>query len=207
MVIVVMMFITGGVSSVFAAGDTVHIGAVLDFVSFSAPFDVPAEEGVRLAVDELNAAGGIGGKYKIKLSVKDYRGEAGPAVTGTKELLADKVDVILGSGSAQASIVVGGFAAKEVVVSTLGTAYSLGEVDPEEFGSLSAMLANAPGWNPLVAFSLIIFTIFYAPCFVTVVCIAREAGSWKWGAFSMIFNTTIAFVLSVAVYQIGSIIL
>ena len=115
MVIVVMMFITGGVSSVFAAGDTVHIGAVLDFVSFSAPFDVPAEEGVRLAVDELNAAGGIGGKYKIKLSVKDYRGEAGPAIAGTKELLADKVDVILGSGSAQASVVVGGFAAKKNV--------------------------------------------------------------------------------------------
>lgn len=102
---------------------------------------------------------------------------------------------------------VGGFAAKEVVVSTLGTAYSLGEVDPEETGSLSDVLANDPGWSPLVAFSLIIFTIFYAPCFVTVVCIAREAGSWKWGAFSMVFNTMIAFILSIAVYQIGSIIL
>jgi len=102
---------------------------------------------------------------------------------------------------------VGGFAAKEVVVSTLGTAYSLGEVDPEEFGSLSDMLANVPGWKPLVAFSVIIFTIFYAPCFVTVVCIAREAGSWKWGAFSMVFNTVIAFILSITVYQIGSIIL
>ncbi|MBC2715191.1 MAG: ferrous iron transport protein B [Desulfobacteraceae bacterium] len=102
---------------------------------------------------------------------------------------------------------VGGFAAKEVVVSTLGTAYSLGEVDPEEIGSLSDVLANDPGWNPLVAFSLIIFTIFYAPCFVAVVCIAREAGSWKWGAFSMVFNTVIAFILSITVYQIGSIIL
>ncbi len=99
---------------------------------------------------------------------------------------------------------VGGFAAKEVVVSTLGTAYSLGEVDPEAFGSLSNVLANSPGWSPVAAFSLIIFTIFYAPCFVAVVCIAREAGSWKWGAFSMAFNTVIAFALSVAVYQIGS---
>ena len=57
---------------------------------------------------------------------------------------------------------VGGFAAKEVVVSTLGTAYSLGEVEPEETGGLASRLANAPGWSPLVAFSLIIFTIFYA---------------------------------------------
>jgi ferrous iron transport protein B len=102
---------------------------------------------------------------------------------------------------------VGGFAAKEVVVSTLGTAYSLGEVDPEETGSLSDVLANDPGWSPLVAFSLIIFTIFYAPCFVAVVCIAREAGSWKWGAFSIVFNTVLAFVLATAVYQIGSFIL
>ena len=57
---------------------------------------------------------------------------------------------------------VGGFAAKEVVVSTLGTAYSLGDVDPESFGSLSDVLAKSPGWNPVTAFSLIIFTIFYA---------------------------------------------
>jgi len=43
---------------------------------------------------------------------------------------------------------VGGFAAKEVVVSALGTAYSLGEVDPEETGSLSETLAKTPGWSP-----------------------------------------------------------
>lgn len=102
---------------------------------------------------------------------------------------------------------VGGFAAKEVVVSTLGTAYSLGEVDPEDTGSLSDRLKTADGWGPLTAFSLIIFTIFYAPCFVTVVCIAKEAGSWKWAAFSVVFNTTLAFGLSVVVYQVGSLIM
>ncbi len=101
---------------------------------------------------------------------------------------------------------VGGFAAKEVVVSTLGTAYSLGEVDPEQSGSLAEKLAATPGWTPLVAVSLIVFTIFYAPCFVSVVCIAREAGSWKWGAFSMIFNTALAFSLAVVVYQLGSVL-
>ncbi|WP_022668059.1 ferrous iron transport protein B [Desulfospira joergensenii] len=99
---------------------------------------------------------------------------------------------------------VGGFAAKEVVVSTLGTAYSLGEVDPEETSSLSQRLSNMEGWGPLTALSLIVFTIFYAPCFVTVVCIAREAGSWKWGAFSVVFNTVLAFGLSVLTYQVGS---
>jgi ferrous iron transport protein B len=99
---------------------------------------------------------------------------------------------------------VGGFAAKEIVVSTLGTAYSLGEVDPEDTSSLGDKLKTAPGWSPLVALCLILFTIFYAPCFVTVVAISREAGSWKWGAFSVTFNTTLAFTISLLVYQIGS---
>jgi len=102
---------------------------------------------------------------------------------------------------------VGGFAAKEVVVSTLGTAYSLGEVNPEETGSLSERLKSAEGWGPLTAFSLIIFTIFYAPCFVTVICIAKEAGSWKWAGFSVVFNTALAFGLSVLCYQVGSVIM
>jgi ferrous iron transport protein B len=99
---------------------------------------------------------------------------------------------------------VGGFAAKEVVVSTLGTAYSLGEVDPEESTSLAETLKRTEGWGPLLALSLILFTIFYAPCFVTVIAIVRESGSWKWGAFSMVFNTTLAFSVAALVYQIGS---
>jgi ferrous iron transport protein B len=99
---------------------------------------------------------------------------------------------------------VGGFAAKEVVVSTLGTAYSLGEVDPEESGPLSEKLAETPSWSPLAAMSLIVFIMFYAPCFASVVCISRESGSWKWGAFSMAFNTSLAFLMAVLVYQVGS---
>jgi ferrous iron transport protein B len=99
---------------------------------------------------------------------------------------------------------VGGFAAKEVIVSALGTAYSLGSVDTEESQSLAETLAKSPKWRPLVALSLIIFIMFYSPCFVSVVCIAKEAGSWKWGAFSMVFNTMVAFILSVLVFQLGS---
>ena len=101
---------------------------------------------------------------------------------------------------------VGGFAAKEVVVSTLGTAYSLGEVDPEETGALSSALAKDPGWSPLVALGLIVFTMFYSPCFVSVVCISRESGSWKWGAFAIAFNTLLAFGLAVLIYQVGTVL-
>jgi branched-chain amino acid transport system substrate-binding protein len=115
-VAVVVMLNIGMLATALAKDkNTLYIGAVLDFVSFTAPFDVPANEGVKLAVDEINAAGGIGGKYKIKLAVKDYRGEAEPAIAGTKELLADGIDVVLGSGSVTATIVVGGLTSKKKV--------------------------------------------------------------------------------------------
>ncbi|MFH1020994.1 MAG: ferrous iron transport protein B [Pseudomonadota bacterium] len=98
---------------------------------------------------------------------------------------------------------VGGFAAKEVIVTTLGTAYSLGATDPEDNASLSETLAQDPHWNPVVALALIVFVMFYAPCFVTVVCISRESGSWKWGLFAICFNTALAFLLATLVYQGG----
>jgi len=98
---------------------------------------------------------------------------------------------------------VGGFAAKEVVVSTLGTAYSLGESDPEKSGSLSQKLREDPNWSPLVAFSLILFTMLYVPCFVTVITIRRES-SWRWAGFSIIFNLMAAYLVSLMVYQLGS---
>ncbi len=101
---------------------------------------------------------------------------------------------------------VGGFAAKEIIISTLGTAYSLGEVNREETGSLAKTLARSPHWSPLTAMALIVFIMFYSPCFATVVCIAREA-SWKWSLFSMAFNTTLAFLLATLVYRLGSLCL
>ncbi len=140
--------------------------------------------------------------------------DAAQAEAGLKYSIAGRIGTALESISWLAGFdwrtniaLVGGFAAKEVVVSTLGTAYSMGNVDPEASDSLGEMLTKSPGWSPLTALSLIIFIMFYAPCFVTVVCIAREAGSWKWGAFSMIFNTLLAFTLAVLVFQIGSLIL
>jgi len=97
---------------------------------------------------------------------------------------------------------VGGFAAKEVVVSTLGTAYSLGEVDPEETGSLSERLKKDPGWNPLQAFTLIVFTMLYVPCIATVISIRRET-SWAWAWFSILFNLLVAYCVSLCIRQVG----
>ncbi len=93
----------------------------------------------------------------------------------------------------------GGIAAKEVIVSTLATAHALS--DEEDLG-FSSRIAKAPGWNASVAVSLMIFVLLYSPCFVTVVAIAREA-SWGWAVFSIVFNTAFAFALATAAYQLG----
>jgi ferrous iron transport protein B len=95
---------------------------------------------------------------------------------------------------------VGGFAAKEVVVSTLGTAYSLGEVDAEDAAPLSEKLAADESFPVSAAVALMAFTLLYAPCFVTVVAMARES-SWKWAGFSMAFNTVLAFAVAVVIFQ------
>jgi ferrous iron transport protein B len=99
----------------------------------------------------------------------------------------------------------GGFAAKEVIVSTLGTAYSLGDVQ-QNTTSLRQRLVNDPHWSPVSALAVLAFIMFYAPCFVTIVAIAGEAGSWKWAFFSIGFNTLFAFLLSTAIYQIGTLL-
>jgi ferrous iron transport protein B len=139
--------------------------------------------------------------------------EADQAMEGLRNSIGGRIGIAFEQVSRFAGIdwrtniaLVGGFAAKEVIISTLGTAYSLGEVDPEETASLSQRLAKDPNWNPVKALAVMAFIMFYAPCFVTVVCIAKEAGSWKWAVFSVVFNTLFAFALSVAVYQIGALL-
>jgi ferrous iron transport protein B len=98
---------------------------------------------------------------------------------------------------------VGGFAAKEVIVSTFGTAYSLGDVDPGAADTLSARIAGDPSWNKFTALAMIVFVLLYAPCVVTVIAMAKES-SWSWAIFATIFNTLLGFGMAVAIYQIGT---
>ena len=158
-----------------------------------------ADEGTNLSGESLN--------LKKQLQRIDYAA----AEASLRYSVAGRIGTALESVSQWAGFdwrtniaLIGGLAAKEVMVSTLGTAYSLGEIDPEASGSLSRTLAKDPGWSPLMALGLIVFTMFYAPCIVAVICISRESGSWKWGAFAIIFNTLLAFGLAVLIFQTGS---
>jgi len=89
---------------------------------------------------------------------------------------------------------VGGFIAKEIVVGTLGTLHSVGEAD-EESESLRQALQKATRpdgsnlYNPLVAYSLMVFVLLYMPCVAVIAVIKRETNSWIWPAFAAFYTT------------------
>ena len=124
------------------------------------------------------------------------------AVAGRAGQILERITGLIGFDYRINVALLGGFAAKEVIVSTLGTAYSLGEVAPESGGLLAEKLAKDPDWNPLVAFTLIIFTMLYVPCVPTLVSIRKES-NWKWACFSIVFNLFAAYLVSMLVYQTG----
>ncbi|OIO34624.1 MAG: ferrous iron transport protein B [Candidatus Omnitrophica bacterium CG1_02_40_15] len=100
-----------------------------------------------------------------------------------------------------------GIAAKEVVVSTFGTIYSLGEVDPEETDSLRESMQKDPSWDPLKALAFLMFSLIYLPCFVAMAVFYRESGSQlKWTLFLIFWTTVMAWLASFAVYQGGRIL-
>ena len=96
-------------------------------------------------------------------------------------------------------------AAKEVLVSTLATIYSVGDVE-EDSQSLQEALAADAAFSPLVAFSLMVFTLIYSPCLAVLAVVRRETNSWKWPAFSFVYSTTLAWAMSFVVYQGGRLI-
>lgn len=100
----------------------------------------------------------------------------------------------------------GGFAAKEVIVGTLGTAYAMDDATPDSPEPLSQRLAADPGWSPLRAVAMMVFVMVYAPCSTTMVMIRRESGKWRWAIFTTAYSTALAFLLAAAVYQIGTLV-
>ena len=95
-----------------------------------------------------------------------------------------------------------GFTAKEVIVSTLGILYGVGQGESEASEGLRAALQHDPVWNPLVAFVLMLFVLVIPPCFVAQATIRAELG-WSWWAFSVVTLLVFGWLLGLAVYQIG----
>jgi ferrous iron transport protein B len=105
--------------------------------------------------------------------------------------------------------VIASFPAREVIVGTLGTIYSLGSgVDKENQGLHEAVqTATWPDgrkvYNVPVAFSIMVFFALCAQCASTLMVIKRETNSWWWPAFTFAYMTALAYLGALAAYQIG----
>ncbi|HGZ71240.1 MAG TPA: ferrous iron transport protein B, partial [Nitratifractor sp.] len=97
-----------------------------------------------------------------------------------------------------------GLAAKEVVVSTLGVLYSLGEVD-ESSDSLKEILAK--NLTLPVALSFIVFVMIYLPCFAAATVFTKEAGGIKYLGYLILFTTVTAWLFAFITYRVALLLL
>ena len=88
---------------------------------------------------------------------------------------------------------VSGLAAKEVMISTMGVLYSLGDQD-ENSKSLTGVIKSQIPLSTAVAYLL--FVMFYNPCLAASVVFAREAGGLKYLALLFIFTSIVAYIMA-----------
>ena len=89
-----------------------------------------------------------------------------------------------------------GFAAKEIVISTLSVLHGVGE------GALVTSLRGL--YTPLSAYSFMVFILLASPCFAAISVMKKELNSWKETGFAVLYQTGTAYLMAMAVYQIGS---
>jgi ferrous iron transport protein B len=115
---------------------------------------------------------------------------------------------------------VAGLGAKEIVASTIGVLYSDGSDssdqsdssdgaessdDSENYSHLQQLM-TADGITPLAGYCYLLFVLLYFPCLATIAAIKNETGSWRWAVFAAVYTTVVAWVVSAAVFQIGSLL-
>ena len=105
--------------------------------------------------------------------------------------------------------IIGAFAARELFVSTLAQVFgiSAGDDDPTPVREALATATHRDGrklMTPLAGVSLMLFFVFACQCMSTIAVVKRESGSWKWPLLMFAYMTVVAYVVSLAVYQLGS---
>ena len=126
-----------------AGAETLKIGTATGQTGGLAPYDGPAMEGFQIAVDEINAAGGIGGKYMIEVISVDTRSDAAQTAIAVPELLDQGIHVLVTPSDADPS-----FAAAALAADAKVPAFSPAASSPTlPLMGGDFMFANFPGDN------------------------------------------------------------
>lgn len=202
---------------------TIFKGETVPFVMELPPYRMPTLKGMAIHMWEraglyLKKAGTIILAVSVILwaltsfpKVQDTDPHASPAERQAAELsytLAGRIGhamepIIkpLGFDWRIGTAMIGAFAAKEVFVAQMGIVYSIGEADGESTPLRDKLRA---AYSPLVGFCIMLFMLISAPCMATIAVTRRESNSWKWALFQLGGLTVMAYVLTLAVYQLGT---
>jgi len=143
-------------------------------------------------VQESTQKAGLNNELQSKLLEQSYLGKIGHA--------SEPFFAPLGMDWRMAVSLEAGLAAKEVVVSTLGVLYSLGDQVDQDSNSLIAQIRAQIPFAAAIAF--IVFVMIYLPCFAASAVFAKEAGGWKYLAYLFFMTTASAWILSFLAYRV-----
>jgi ferrous iron transport protein B len=96
---------------------------------------------------------------------------------------------------------VNGLAAKEIVVSTMGTIYAIGDTESGT-KTLAESLREDPEYNQAVGISFMIFVLLYIPCIAAVAIFLKESKSKLWTVVFVAYTLSVAWIVSFSVYQL-----
>lgn len=100
--------------------------------------------------------------------------------------------------------IIAGTGAKELVVSTMGVLYSQTDEsnaeETDETTHLQKAVKNA--MTPRSAAAYLIFVLLYFPCLATIAAVRNETGQWRWALFTAVYTTLLAYICSLALYQL-----
>jgi len=101
---------------------------------------------------------------------------------------------------------IGATAAKELFVSQLGIIYAVSAQD--DAATIPTLRSRLQAdYSPLVGLCIMLFCLVSFPCVATIAITRQETGSWRWAAFQFLFLTTLAYIVTFVVYQLGSLLL
>ena len=98
-----------------------------------------------------------------------------------------------------------GFTAKEAIVSTMGVLANVAESQSEDTVTVAQAIQN---WFPsaVAAFSFLLFNLLDSPCLAAIATMAQQMQSKKWFWFAILFQNVFAYLVTLCVYQIGTLV-
>ena len=98
-----------------------------------------------------------------------------------------------------------GFTAKEAIVSTMGVLANVAESKSEDTVTVAQAIQS---WFPsaVAAFSFLLFNLLDSPCLAAIATMAQQMQSRKWFWFAILFQNVFAYLVTLCVYQIGTLV-